>query len=247
MAKGPPISDEVRVVAARIHEEHPKWTNDEIRNWVLGIVHKKNPSLPKDWPSKSAIDRIMPGIREQVRQRKLNPDVRDEPWSIFTLREYPLPSEALPTILRLSAFNREISGHDLTIREAQWGARLHALPHIPVEFLWFLVATYTISERLCELTGAHMISTHALDLFIFFLLTEGQEVSPERVKKLLGEREQEIFTNLVKMGVNFGKEGSKLDYLVALFEDVSASKQKGVQNEREHKRSKNERRHKKTK
>ena len=59
MAKGPEITDDIRMLVTKLHKEHPKWTNEMIRNEVMSISHKRDPSLPKGWPSKFAIDRII--------------------------------------------------------------------------------------------------------------------------------------------------------------------------------------------
>ena len=69
MAKGPLITDEILMLAVMFHDEKPKLKNKEIRNLVWAKVHERDKELPeykrmpKEWPTKHVIDRIMPSIR----------------------------------------------------------------------------------------------------------------------------------------------------------------------------------------
>lgn len=183
MAKGPEITDEVKALASKLHEEHPKWTNSMIRNEVLGIVHQKKPSLPKDWPSKFAIDRIMPDIREKLRLSKLTPNPIDEPWSTATMAEYQISPEALPTVLALWAWMLENLHVKLTIRQAQWAARLYTVAEkMHVYTFSMLCRSHAITEMIYERIGAHRGPFHGADWYMFCSMT-GQDIDPLQVDK----------------------------------------------------------------
>lgn len=184
MAKGPEITDEIRLLATKLHKEHPKWTNKEIRNWILKSVHEDDPSLPKEWPSKFAIDRIMPGIRERIRKSKLEPSPLDKPWSVLTMIQYPIPPEALPSVLRVWYLAKDW-GYALTIREAQWVARVYAVTENR-----FALMAYSNEracfEQECEDAGVEAEARPGRlslpDLVLYRIMT-GDKMSREEIKK----------------------------------------------------------------
>ena len=189
MARGPEITDEIKVLIYKVHEEHPKWTNQEIRNWVLAAVHKDKPSLPKEWPSKYVIDRIMPKIREQVKQSKLSPNPIDRPWSTTTMAQYPIPPEALPTVLYVWAWARVNEGIKLTIRDVQWLARLYAV-EMPVNVLCTHCRTYARTEMIYEQTGGTFKPWPGIDAYLFGYATK-QKITPGKLREILGKDELE--------------------------------------------------------
>ena len=196
MAKGPQITDEVKALIYKLHEKHPKWTNTMIRNEVLGIVHEKDKSLPREWPSKYSIDRIMPEIRDQVRQNKLKPDPVDEPWSMTTMGEYYIPPETLPTVLALWGWMRETLDYHLTIREAQWAARLHVVADkIPIDEFSIYCRAYSATEMIYERIGAARKPWPHLDLTMLKYIF-GTEMTPEHEAKILG-KDQKVADELI--------------------------------------------------
>lgn len=204
MAKGPEITDEVRMLIARLHKEHLKWTNKMIRNEVLSIVHKKDPSLPKDWPSKFAIDRIMPGIRERVKRSQLEPNPLDKPWTIRSMNksEYHIPPEALPSVLQVWHFFKDYD-KTLTIREAQWVARLYAAIKDTENLCWYVNFMANV-DRYVEEAGieGHM-GSQSDNLNVFSTMT-GHVITREEDKRVTGWSEgmwrqvKEIWTKIDK-------------------------------------------------
>lgn len=187
MPKGPLITDEVRVLASKLHDEHPKWTNAMIREEIRDIVHRRDKFLPKGWPSKYAIDRIMPEIREQVRQSKLSPDPIDKPWSTTSMARYPISPEALPTVLALWGWMREGLDYSLTIREAQWAARLYtAADRMPVDVFSLICRAHATTEMIYDRVGVSRTPWHHVDLTVLKHII-GKEMTPEQEEKILGE------------------------------------------------------------
>ena len=208
MAKGPEITDELKAFIYKVHEQHPTWTNQEIRNWVLARVHENKPSLPKEWPSKYVIDRIMPEIREQVKQSKLNPNPIDKPWSTTTMAQYPIPPEALPTVLDVWAWTRANLHRTLSIREVQWAARFYALG-MPVPELFLFCRTYANTEMIYERTGAALKPWPNFDAVLFLSVTK-QEVTPDQLDKILTkdelEEEMEVHVRLSEVELPEGAQ-----------------------------------------
>lgn len=191
MAKGPEITDEVRMLIARLHKEHPKWTNSMIRNEVLDIVHKKDPSLPRDWPSKFSIDRIMPDIRERARLSKLNPDPLDQPWTIQSMSksEYHIPPEALPSVLEAWAFFQD-GDRTLTIREAQWVACLYAAIKDTENLCWHATFMSTIGKRAQDAGITNYMGSQSDNLHVYSSMT-GYVITREQERKFSGLSEEQ--------------------------------------------------------
>ena len=237
MPQGPLITDEIKVLAAKLHKEHPKWTNSMIRNEILQILHRADKSLPKDWPSKYSIDRIMPGIRERMRLSKLNPDPRDNPWTIQSMVKYPIPPEALPSVLEVWFFARD-NDKFFNIRDAQWAARLYAAIK-DTESLYGYSRLMALQEKVARDAGIEdFMGSEAFNLYLFSTMT-GHVITREEDKRIAGmseeiRRQMRVVkaqmlrakipgTRVVRLGIHHWE-----------FEETEAS-QKEAKNERKHK------------
>lgn len=52
-------------------------------------------------------------------------DPQDKFWNLSTLEDFPIPADALPSVLKAWLHNQEERKAPLTIREAKWVARLY--------------------------------------------------------------------------------------------------------------------------
>ena len=190
MARGRLITPEVKALILSVYDGNKKWKAPEIRNWVIGEVHR-NPkqyfpkgvpiNLSSEWPSLSKVRKQLAEIKKNLAIHRRE----DEPWSISTLKDYPLPPEALPRVLEEYRWHKDREGQirqfesealkaymhlkgPLTIREAKWIARLSKIecdPAMPYLIAW--------AELLCELIG------NQLDLENFDKLLAGIKVGTE--------------------------------------------------------------------
>jgi hypothetical protein len=210
MAKGPEITDEVKMLIAKLHEDHPKWTNEMIRNEVTTIVHKKNSSLPKGWPSKFAIDRIMPSIRERAKRSQLAPNPIDQPWTVQSMgsSKYQIPPEALPSVLRVWLCAKQL-GKRFSIRDARWVGRLYvAIRHFDALYDCSVLAS--LAERTAEMAGIEdFMGNEAANLLVYSLMTD-RVFTREEAKIIAGIR------------WDIGPKGTKL-YLFAWDKELSAA------------------------
>jgi|GEM_PF-3252012 len=74
----------------------------------------------------------------------------DEPWSLSCLakKEYPIPSEALPTVMEV--YRKRLAENDvLTIREALWIGRLYGVIE-PKDLVYDWAFRYAIHEIISE-------------------------------------------------------------------------------------------------
>jgi len=214
MARGPEITSEVKMLIAKLHKEHPKWTNKKIRNEVSNIMRERDPSLPKKWPSKYTIDRIMPGIRERVRDNQDKPQLEDTVWSMGSLAKFPISSVLIPYVLDVLKL-RAARGETFTIREAKWAARLSgfdlqeliitkkwSLDHI--KNLSYVAGNYARLELLSEFAGCPFPCTLFLDKMLMSIPHDVQ-VCPQ------GHEEWSFFDTLALEGQDMFK--SAIRYL----------------------------------
>jgi hypothetical protein len=103
------------------------------------------------------------------------------------MAKYPFPAEALPSLLQLWVWTRENLNAKFTIRHALWASRFY-IAIKDMETLSLIARTYSYSEIIHERKGGTFENSSAIDLSIFGEMI-GQEITPERKKKILGEEE----------------------------------------------------------
>ena len=167
MAKGPIITPEVENLIVFIHEKHRRWTANMVCNEARSTLRKKNPRLPKDWPSLSTVQKILARVRKEVGRV----DPKDGVWSLGSLLEYPMSPEALPAVMEAYSDLDIWSSADwpnpgyLTVREALWLARLYKLIEDPGLLLEWAYQ-YAMAERYSEITGRALNTTPLDYLFV---------------------------------------------------------------------------------
>jgi hypothetical protein len=208
MAKAPHLTGRIRNMIRAIYvadnQIKPSKAQEELlkRMKATGL----NEIFGSNYPSRSTVSKELKSLRKRDETRSPESKGLDQPWSIFSLRKYPIPPETLPIVLHLWIWKRETLGGDFTIREAQWASRLYAVvKNISVEFLLIILGMYANSERICELTGESPPDTQVLDLFMFQKMT-GQALTPERIEKILGQGEVQLFPTLTQEQANLWQE-----------------------------------------
>ena len=144
MAKGRVVDDTVRLLIANLHREHPDWRAKEVKAEI-------NKRLGQDWPGLSVVQKELSKIK------LIADNPQEKPWSTATLDSYPIPTEALPAVLKVWKSRIE-KGQGFTIREAKWTARLSALEQ-DTERLFFLASRHARTELIFELIGRPFDST----------------------------------------------------------------------------------------
>ena len=157
MAKGPIITSEVKQLIIKAYLRKPTWRAKEIREEVNTRLRENDPSIAPEWPSLSAVQKVLARIHKQ--ERELPRDPEDRPWSVSDLTQYPVPPEALPTILRAWANALHWSA-SLTIREVRWAARLYYLIKessvFDVGLLTTMARKYAFAEKTVSFVRAHV-------------------------------------------------------------------------------------------
>jgi len=138
MAKGPIVTDAIKVLIAKVYRDHrSKWKAPKVRNEVSYILHKDNPKLPKKFPSLSAVQKVLATLRQPI-----PPNPLDNPWHLGLLREYPhISAEAVRHIDEVQRAMRSFfqnvpvnpDAYHITVRQALWVARLYDIAREHVE------------------------------------------------------------------------------------------------------------------
>lgn len=182
MAKGPVIPDDVKRDIAEVYLEHRDWRAKEIQSEVNSRLLKRNPRLSPDWPGLSAVQKQLTQIRKKY--KNTYPDPEDEKWTIATLEQYPIHSEALPFVLQVWA-EFESKNEKLTIREAKWVARLYTVTReCPFNYLTTFVDNYASAELATKIAGINWDST-LLDSLLYSMVTgENNEQYSKRLQRI---------------------------------------------------------------
>lgn len=167
MAKGPLVTDGVRILIASVQNKHPRWKARQILDETRLLLRKHNPELSPDWPSLSTVQKELAAINRKNKGETENP--LDLPWSIATLAEYEMPPDTLPAILKVQeliegrARERAVGDNDrswrLTIRQARWTSRLcYMFSDDDIATLAFAARMYARMERIRETLGISLDS-----------------------------------------------------------------------------------------
>jgi len=203
MAKGAYLPGEIKGMIHRIYVDNRQIRPSEARKKLLAeMEHRLSENvrayLGENYPAVSTVSKELKELRRIDEARSPESKGLDQPWSISVLTEYPIPAEALPIVLHLWVWKRETLGHDFTVREAQWASRLYTLvKSMSIKFLMVILGMYANAERISELTGESPPGTQVLDLFMFQKMT-GQALAPERIEKVLGQDEINLYANLTE-------------------------------------------------
>jgi hypothetical protein len=184
MARGRVLKPEVEGLIIRVHLRNQKLKAYEVRNIVEATLstdeyYKKLWPIPSGWPSLSKVQKVVADF-----ERKNHSD-EEAPWDISTLSKYPLPPEALPTVLDIAMSSQERGEPPLTIREAKWIGRLYVLifavaaqqglDKVPIAFVQGMATFHATNERISELTGKK--SPPAMDEILWKFLTKRESMS----------------------------------------------------------------------
>jgi len=134
-------------------------------------------------PKVSTIQKMLGKLPKEI-------DDIDRHWSVLSLARFPIPPDALGTVLRAWVAVRETMERNLTIREAQWIARLYvATERVSFDYLVNIAIMYAEDERLTPFPNPSMrADIDSLDLSLFEAVT-AQKVDSKRATKILGHRE----------------------------------------------------------
>ena len=158
MAKGPIITDEVRLLISEVHIAHPHWLAKDVQHEVNVRMRGKGPRI-------SAIQKQLTTVRKASASVSKS---LEAPWSIAVSADYGIPLETNEVLMKIWKWCAVV-GMTLTIREAQWVARLRGVT--TDDLLYSLAVSYARREHVCQLLGREEIYTADLDIVSVFPMT----------------------------------------------------------------------------
>lgn len=184
MAKGAHLTQRIKELIAQIHLEHPGYGATQVRADLLKLMKDEgiDRNFGPDYPSLSAVQKVLTTIRAKLDNRP--PEVKglDKPWSVSSLSKYPIPPEALPVVLKvyaiwetvdLSAYStlatKGFTKQIFSVRLALWVARLSKLFSETAELAVWAFA-YSLAEVVNEAVGEPQHLGEHLGEFNDFLL-----------------------------------------------------------------------------
>ena len=161
MAKGPIITDEVRLLISEVHIAHPHWRAKDVQHEVNERMRGKGPKI-------SAIQKQLTTVRKASVSVSKS---LEAPWSIAVSADFDIPLETNEVLMKIWKWC-VVVGMTLTIREAQWVARLRGVT--PDDLLYSLAVRYARREQVCQLLGREEIYTTDLDIgSVFPMINDG--------------------------------------------------------------------------
>lgn len=171
--RGPNISSEVRrlIIGQAIHDS---------KNMPRRALAVRLQELIEEMGEVSPTEETL--IRMVSEARNKQASELDQPWSIGACAQYNIPPDIVPVLVKLqklkASSDKESQPGEITIREAQWVARLYpvAEPVINKAFinddgrLWLLsiiVSSYVQRERVSEQMNEQHPNTSDLDRLYF--------------------------------------------------------------------------------
>lgn len=144
-----------------------------------------------------------------------------EPWSLGSTAKYPIPSEALPTVV--AVYKKRLAENDvLTIREALWIGRLYGVIE-PKDLVYDWAFLYATFEMVSEDKGEPFFDSKNLDM--------------ELIEDVYSARETQREIAIWGIAETYGADPVKLKDLNLSIEEIeeiakSGEYQKEAQNER---------------
>ena len=113
--RGPTISQIVRREVRKRALERPRGPRGALAVELQTLIRRWGEPVP----SRETLEKIISEMRN-------SDDDQDRPWSLVSISLYPMPSEAIPYVLKV--WGRAIEkDNPITIREALWVARLYSI------------------------------------------------------------------------------------------------------------------------
>ena len=234
MAKGPILGPEVAGLIGAIHKDHPNWKSPRVLMEVKYLLREeaqkqKQPLPPPNWPSLSAVQKLLAIIREN--EKKLLDLDEDKPWSLGALSANSVPPEILPKLLSVWFYMQENPySPPLTIREARWVAQLSGMTD-SVELLYAVATMCAQFELIGELTHTPQLSSPDRILLIYSLLARMPEEEYKEHSQAIHSKKH-VIESPRQHTIELLRELGGSNYIAVM--------KKEAQNERQHKAEKQE-------
>jgi len=197
MPKGPRINKNVKRRIIELAKRYQKESKDRIE--VVELIKSDIGSSVGRMPADETIANLVSWAWNH------EPSPFDQQWHLSLSADYDIPVEANSDLLKIWKYSM-VAGRGLTIREAQWIARLRGL----VCFDWLLweASQYAVREQVSELLKL-LPDTTDLDIKLAFL--SKAEHSDEYENSLLVPEENWPYYTAVRTGIVTPEVASEIE------------------------------------
>jgi hypothetical protein len=175
MGRGPKISNEVRqlIISQAIHD-----SKTMPRRALAVRLQELIERMGEVSPTEDTLTRMISGARNK------QPSELEKPWCIGACSYYNIPHDMIPLLIKIQKLKAEYGDNEdvstiLTVREAQWMARLYHLAEPLIRelpdaeesgLLWldFIASSYVQRERVSEQMNEQYPETTDLDRLYFY-------------------------------------------------------------------------------
>jgi len=216
MAKGAYLTPRIKELITQTHLDDRQIRPIEARKLLLKRMKAEglHEIFGPNFPSISTVSKELKSLRERDEARSPKSQGLDEPWTIGSLSEYPIPSDVLPRLFPIWLHRQEDpTSPPLTIREARWIAQLSSMTQ-DMELLEAMAEMCAEDELIAELTNTPTpeFSFPGVTLFIYARLTGmPDEELTEHHKEILKEKRPFASSTrrditMRRMGLRYGKD-----------------------------------------
>ena len=184
MAKGTRLTDEIRNLITEVHLQHSDWIAEDVQTEVQEIILDKYPGYPSDWPSLSAVQKVIKAAKDMLKQNTIDP--LSKPWSVPSVAKYLIPPETLPLVLKVWAQNKK-TNRSMSIRESLWVSRLYYIYREAnrlnnIKEINQTAMRLALREKAITVTEKESSGSHWQDAWLYQLLTQDSELILQALK-----------------------------------------------------------------
>ncbi len=151
---GPPITSEVKSIVTLIWEQmmaiDGQTTAKEVYYSVVARL-KAEKDRKHRLPSLRAVQLIISKHKKRLEELKSEGISIDEDWTMASLAKYEFPADSIPFLIKIWRYAIN-TGHDFTVMQAKWVARLFRVWD-DIEELWYYSEWYFQLEKSSFISG----------------------------------------------------------------------------------------------
>jgi hypothetical protein len=196
------LTDDIKQLISELKASNPeiqaKEVIDKVKQYLIEIFPRIDNMTKEEIEALVINEQLSPSaitkFLTELNHRLGTKSELDEPWHISTLKIYPIPTEALPIVLRVWA-DLASKNKLFTIRMAKWVVYLYNTQgNKPIDFLITMAMNYARGELICEVAGIEWNSS-TLDYWLYHEITGedyNSEFSTNLLKSLLSNKYEEM-------------------------------------------------------
>lgn len=203
MARPALLTDDVKQYIAELKLKNPNMQAKDVIREVESYLVENYPQPPNGTITREDIKEIVcadiprPAIVKYLTEVNRNlekPSGLDKPWHMGTLKDYSLPPEAIPYVLRVkSKFDKNTKGKfgAFGIRQAIWVSRLFTTIK-NIDSLNHASFHYSLHEIICDLSGTTLDTSKFDSVLLGYGKNRHLKLNPSANPRLMNQAFEKI-------------------------------------------------------